>query len=210
MSSRDEGIIDVEKRKTEAEYVLGDPTVFPPEFLSWLKRFIEQSGIQLPASSIFGTFQAGSGSVRNLAAGIIIPFAGATPPPGSIPANGQSVGRDAYPKLFEAIGTLWGSADAASFNVPDLRGRALYGAGTNVALAASDLMIEAQRGAKHRHTVASSTSAHLIRDVGTNTGVGGGGGDGVYVNVDEIQVGPASTPLDGPAYAGVTYVITTG
>ena len=61
MSSRDEGIIDVERRKDTAEYTLGDPTVFPPEFLVWLKRFIEQSGIQLPASSIFGTFSPGTG-----------------------------------------------------------------------------------------------------------------------------------------------------
>jgi hypothetical protein len=50
----DGGIIDVEKRKKQAEYTLGDPTVFPPEFLVWMKRYIEQSGITLPASAIFG------------------------------------------------------------------------------------------------------------------------------------------------------------
>ena len=65
----DEPIVDVEKRTREVGQILGDPTLFPVEFLNWLKRYIEQSGITLPASSIIGGFKPGSGSVSNLAAG---------------------------------------------------------------------------------------------------------------------------------------------
>jgi hypothetical protein len=118
-----------------------------------------------------------------------------------------------HPKLHEIIGATWGPETATTFTVPDLRGRALYGAGTNVPLAATDPQVENQRGAKHRHTVAmvaASVGAYLLRDVGTNAGAGGGGGDGVAIPATDITVGPASTPLDGPAYAGILYVITTG
>ena len=36
--------------------------------------------------------------------------------------NGQSVSRTTYSALFAAIGTMYGSADSGSFNVPDFRG----------------------------------------------------------------------------------------
>jgi microcystin-dependent protein len=160
VSSRDEGIVDVERRKTDAEYTLGDPTVFPPEFLVWLKRFIEQSGIQLPASSIFGTFSPGTGSVRNLAAGIVIPFAGATAPPGSLPCNGQSVSRLTYPGLFEAIGTTYGAVDINSFSLPDYRDRALFGIGLTLAnLTDNDGRPMGQRGPSHHHGIALNTDS---------------------------------------------------
>ena len=68
------GIVDVERRKRQAEYTLGDPTVFPPEFLSWLKRFIEQSGIQLPASSIYGVVVGAAGSLSSVAPGVDHPL----------------------------------------------------------------------------------------------------------------------------------------
>jgi len=158
---RDEGIVDVEKRKEQVEYVLGDPTIFPPELLSWLKRFIEQSGIQLPASSIFGTFSAGTGSVRNLAAGIVLPFAGPNPPPGSLAANGQSVSRAEYPKLFEAIGVTYGAVDANTFNLPDYRDRALYGVGVALpAVTMNDGLPNGSRSPRHKHTLNWNDPGH--------------------------------------------------
>jgi microcystin-dependent protein len=41
--------------------------------------------------------------------------------------NGSSVLNTAYPQLFTACSTLWGTADAEHFNLPDLRGRFLRG-----------------------------------------------------------------------------------
>jgi len=208
---RDEGIIDVERRKQQVEYTLGDPTVFPPEFLNWLKRFIEQSGITLPASAIFGSLVAGggSGSLLNIAAGVIIPFGGPVAPAGSIPCNGQTALINDYPKLHEILGATWGPETATTFTIPDYRDRTLFGAGLKIPLAATDGMAVDQRGAKHRHNTGIPANDNAIRNVGTNTGVGGGGGDGVQVPLP-ASIGPAATPLDGPAYAGILYVITTG
>lgn len=44
--------------------------------------------------------------------------------------DGQAVSRTDFSALFGAIGTIWGSGDGINtFNVPDLRGRALIGGG---------------------------------------------------------------------------------
>ena len=60
-------------------------------------------------------------------AGAVMPFAMATAPTGWIPCDGRSLSRTAYPRLFAAIGTLYGSANGSSFNVPDYRGEFLRG-----------------------------------------------------------------------------------
>jgi microcystin-dependent protein len=204
---QDEGIIDVEKRKQSIEYNFGDPTLFPPEFLNWLKRFIEQSGIQIPASSIFGALTpGGTGSLKNISPGVILPFGGSVVPLGALPCNGQVVLINDYPKLHEIIGATWGAETGTTFTVPDLRDRTLFGAGI-LALAANDGQAYGSRGPQHRHTVTSN--AQRMQDLGTNTGWAGGGGDGFPFDA-AITVGPAGTPLDAPAYAVVNYVITTG
>lgn len=60
-------------------------------------------------------------------AGTVISFAGATSPIGYLVCDGSSVLRADYPDLFAALGTAWGSANAAEFNLPDLRGQFLRG-----------------------------------------------------------------------------------
>lgn len=62
-----------------------------------------------------------------LPAGAIMPYAMTTCPNGWIAANGASIARAVYPNLFAAIGTMYGSADGASFNLPDYRGLFLRG-----------------------------------------------------------------------------------
>lgn len=220
MSSRDEGIVDVEKRKVEVEYVLGDPTIFPPEYLVWLKRFLEQSGLQLPASAIFGSLTpgGGSGSLRNIAAGVIVPFAGTTPPAGSVFCNGQLELINDYPKLAEILGATWGPKTATTFTIPDLRDRVLVGAGSQIGIAATDGMPLGQRGPRHKHTVNDPMHAHGIDSGGGTTGVAAGPTPatsqeeaGTHLAPTGITVGPTGTvPTDTPAYAGILYVITTG
>ena len=46
--------------------------------------------------------------------------------------DGRSLARASYPQLFANIGTTYGSVDANSFNLPDLRDRFLIGAGNLV------------------------------------------------------------------------------
>lgn len=60
--------------------------------------------------------------------GMIQPFAGATIPAGFLECAGQPVSRATYAALFTAIGETYGAGDGATtFNLPDLRGRALFG-----------------------------------------------------------------------------------
>jgi len=222
----DEPIIDVDRQRQRVGQLLEDPTLFPVEFLNWLKRYIEQSGITLPASAIIGGFKAGSGSVRNLAPGLIIPIAGGTPPTGSFLCDGQAVGRLEYPLLYAEIGTVWGVGDGSTtFNVPDLRGRSLYGAGGALALGAVDAAALADRGPSHRHSVTDPGHTHTVGATRLDGGYTYPNGNVQYPlsgsqyqatnrdaasKVTGITVGPAGKPLDAPSYAIVNYVVTAG
>jgi microcystin-dependent protein len=74
--------------------------------------------------------------------GTVIPFTVVTPPNGWVLCDGASYLRSTYLDLFNLIGTTYGSADSTHFNVPDLRGKFVLGAGqgsglTNRVLAAT-------------------------------------------------------------------------
>lgn len=60
--------------------------------------------------------------------GTVLPFAGSTAPSGYQLCYGQAISRTTYASLFSAIGTTYGAGDGSTtFNVPDLRGRAIAG-----------------------------------------------------------------------------------
>ena len=60
--------------------------------------------------------------------GMVAPFAGAAAPEGWLFCAGQAVPRNTYARLFAAIGTAYGAGNRNStFNLPDLRGRAVAG-----------------------------------------------------------------------------------
>lgn len=59
--------------------------------------------------------------------GSIIAFGGTNIPSGWLLCDGRSLGRTNYPRLFNAIATSWGSTNASSFKLPDLRGVFLRG-----------------------------------------------------------------------------------
>ena len=64
--------------------------------------------------------------------GTIISYSTSHVPDGYLECNGQAVSRTEYAALFEKIGTLYGAGDGSTtFNVPNLRGEFLRGAGTN-------------------------------------------------------------------------------
>lgn len=66
--------------------------------------------------------------------GAIIAFGGAAAPPGYVLCTGQAISRATFGALFAVIGTNYGPGDGTTtFNVPDLRGRTVYGpdAGAN-------------------------------------------------------------------------------
>jgi microcystin-dependent protein len=63
--------------------------------------------------------------------GSLMAYAGSAIPSDWLTCDGRAVARLAYPDLFNAIGTSWGVGDGSTtFNLPDLRNRMLYGAGT--------------------------------------------------------------------------------
>ncbi len=85
-----------------------------------------ESGASLAVED--GATVAGLSAPSALPAGMLAPFAGAAAPAGWLLCYGQAVSRDDYPALFAAIGTTHGAGDGStSFNLPDLRGRAVAG-----------------------------------------------------------------------------------
>jgi microcystin-dependent protein len=58
----------------------------------------------------------------------VIPYAGATAPSNFALCYGQAIDRTTYADLFALVGTTYGVGDGATtFNLPDLRGRAVAG-----------------------------------------------------------------------------------
>ena len=99
------------------------------------RRFL-QRGAGLAAAAAVGT--AGMDVPRALAQrsdgidafpGELRLFAGDWVPSGWLPCRGGEFDRDRYPDLAKAIGNSFGVANGGQFDLPDLRGRALLGAG---------------------------------------------------------------------------------
>lgn len=101
--------------------------------------------------------------------GEIIPYAGSTSPLLAwLVCDGSSLLRTDYPDLFAVIGTVYGSADASHFNLPDLRGRAALGVGTGSGLTPRALgdqigeethQLSAAELASHTHTEITASPA---------------------------------------------------
>lgn len=90
------------------------------------------------------------GSSGGAIAGLISPFAGGAVPNGWLLCDGKAVSRTSLPALFAAIGTTWGAGDGSTtFNVPDLRGRTLFG--RDPSQAEFDVLGEAGGAKAHRH-----------------------------------------------------------
>jgi microcystin-dependent protein len=161
-----------------------------------------------------GTFAGaqGIGGLGDVPPGTVVEFAGATPPPGWLPADGSEVSRTQYPELFAAIGVTYGTGNTSTtFNLPDLRGRVVVGKGTNIAnalLGQNDGLAVGSRKIEHKHgkgTLAigpSGAHTHGVNDPGhVHSHVGQYGqthpnepGD----NNDHLQSGWGGTSRDVP------------
>lgn len=70
--------------------------------------------------------------------GMVAPFATVAAPDGWLACDGAAISRTTYATLFAAIGTGYGAGDGSTtFNVPDLRERAVVGTGPGRARAAT-------------------------------------------------------------------------
>ena len=82
----------------------------------------------------------GLGNVTQVPAGIVSAFAGVTAPAGWLMCYGQAISRTEYSALFTALSTTYGSGDGSTtFNIPDMRGRAIAGVDNMGGTAASRL-----------------------------------------------------------------------
>lgn len=73
------------------------------------------------------TWQTASGG-SSLPSGMLAPYAGSSAPSGWLLCDGSAVSRTTYSALFTAISTTYGVGDGSTtFNLPDLRGRAVRG-----------------------------------------------------------------------------------
>lgn len=76
-----------------------------------------------PACTVYST---------TMPAGTIYAYGGTTVPTDFLLCDGSAVSRTTYAELFANIGTTWGVGDGSTtFNIPDLRGMFLRGAGTH-------------------------------------------------------------------------------
>lgn len=69
-----------------------------------------------------------SGGASGVPTGTIVSYAGTTAPAGWAFCDGSQVSRTTYATLFTALGTTYGVGNGTTtFNIPDLRGRTIFG-----------------------------------------------------------------------------------
>ena len=89
-----------------------------------------ESSIEVNQKRVDFLEKEGLGNLRLVPAGTVVPFAGMEVPEDWLLCDGREVSRSEYDDLYAAIGTLYGIGDGSTtFNLPDLRGRAPFGAG---------------------------------------------------------------------------------
>lgn len=120
-------------------------------------------------------------TIPSIPTGTIIAFSGSSCPSGYLAANGSSVSRSTYDGLFNVINILYGSADGASFNLPNTQGVFLRGAGSQtisgLTYSSTFSQIQSDQFQSHVHAPSSFTdysfSTGTIATVPTGgTGVG--------------------------------------
>lgn len=128
--------------------------------------------------------------------GAVVATAGPTVWSGWLLCDGSAVSRTTYATLFAEIGTAWGTGDGSTtFNVPDLRGRALFGKDNMGGSAANRLTAGVsgitgttlgatggdQRLYQHTHSITDPQHTHAVTDPGhdhdttAETSASGGG-----------------------------------
>ena len=90
--------------------------------------------------------------------GYIIPFVTADPPPNVLPCDGSSYLRVDYPTLYDVLDPFF-IIDADNFIVPDLRGRAIIGAGVSEVLTTRN--VGDQGGEEAHQLTVDELAAHV-------------------------------------------------
>ena len=199
--------------------LLSDPFSLPIQFKTWLISYLESSDMNLPMSAVqgltgvLGISGLGTGTIGILPAGVILPFGGSAAPAGALMCDGTSYSRTTQNRLYLAIGTQFGSADANSFSVPDLQERIPVGRGARAgytAVGQSEGRAVGQRGLEHHHGTHQHNQARetvSLTPGGTQYSIEGTGAlqDGPLTA--SAQVGtPTDTP-NRPAFLVINFII---
>lgn len=141
-----------------------------------------------------------------LPTGVVLPYAPATPPDGWLLCAGQAVSRTTYAALWNAIGTFYGAGNGSTtFNLPDLRGRAVFGkddmnssAANRITAVASGIQgnVRGATGGAQTHELTTAEMPAHTHNMRTSFGVQGGGSFNTTNNSGGITNG-ASTSSTG-------------
>jgi microcystin-dependent protein len=164
----------------------------------------------------------------HLPVGTIYPYSKNIAPKGFFICNGRSLNRNMFSKLFDIIGTTFGSEDEDSFNIPDLRGKFIYcynkedlqisntGGSKNVTLSNSTMPSHSHNGntdinGTHIHTGtvdSNGTHSHSINDSGhAHNRINAVDDDDGSNQVGQYPPGDSYT---GGVFGGPTVSATTG
>jgi microcystin-dependent protein len=149
--------------------------------------------------------------VNSAPTGSIFAFAATTVPSGYLECNGASVSRTTYGSLFSVIGTTYGSADGASFNVPDLRGHFVRGWDNSRGVDPARALGSTQAFAvgPHGHTATSTGTAASAGDH-THTIPPASTGSGATAAFDSgLATGGSLTTGSGGAHTHTLSITTT-
>lgn len=137
-------------------------------------------------------------TLSGFTSGMLMPYAGSSAPTGWLLCYGQAVSRTTYASLFAVISTTYGSGDGSTtFNLPDLRGRSIFGQDNMGGSAASRLTTAGsgvdgatlgasggnQALASHTHTYSGTSGSTTITGsfpTASNVNVPGGAYSGVF------------------------------
>jgi len=107
---------------------------------------------------------------KNPMLGVILPFATEDFPTGILPCDGSTFDRVEYPDLYAVLGSAF-IVDADHFTTPDLRGRAVVGAGDGTGLTPRTLgaaggeelhQLSIGELAAHDHTIPATTTTLAV------------------------------------------------
>lgn len=107
--------------------------------------------------------------VKNPVIGYIMPYMTENPPVNVLPCDGSTYLRDDFPQLYAALDPFF-IVDADHFNVPDLRGRTVIGAGSGSGLTTRAV---GATGGEEAHQLSVDELASHSHSIELTTGVPG-------------------------------------
>ena len=147
-------------------------------------------------------------SATFIPAGIMVAFGMSTLPAGWLTCDGSAVSRSTYARLFNVIGTTWGSGDGSTtVNLPECRGQFMrgvdLGAGVDPSRSLGTTQGFAMQGHDHNWNISTTNYSGVSANIAT------GGDNTIYQN--PTGVSPYTAKTSGPVTDGTngTPVVAT-